>query len=189
MDEFYVFAVISAVGDPPNGNKMGVVRGDYVFMPFGGSQIFTIDEDIWKAAGGNTELVFFPDNSECNAIFQKALESDAVVLVGLVGECKLDVPGRGFTDLEFLQIGDKYRAVDAGYDVTDSFGLSAISNVGYSKDDIATITDLGISVNKYGLIHSENDSIRFAEFADRHVEEHAPFYPIKIKIIQRGKLG
>lgn len=184
MNGFYVFAVMSIVGDPPNSNKMEVVRDDYIFMPFGGSQILTIDEDIWKAVGGRPELVFFPDSSECSAAFQKALEPGVVVLVGLVGESKLDVPGRGLTDLEPFQLGDKYRAVDAGYDVTDSFGLSAISNVGYSTDDTAAITNLGVSVNEYGLIHSETDSLRFAEFADSHVEEHAPFHPIKIKIIQ-----
>ena len=184
MDELYVFAAMSIFGDPPNNDNMEGVRGDYTFSPFGGSQIFTIDEDVWKLAGGRPDLVFFPDSSECSTTFQKALEPGVVVLVGLVGESKLDVPGRGLTDLETLQLGDKYRAVDAGYDVTDSFGLSAICNVGYTGDDMIAIRNLGISVNEYGLIGSETDSFRFAEFADSHVEEHAPFQPIKIKIIQ-----
>lgn len=88
------------------------------------------------------------------------------------------------TDLGLLQLNDKYQAVDAGYDVTDSFGLSAISNVGYFKDDLAAIISLDISVNEYGLIDNKTDSLRFIDFADSHVEEHAPFHSIKIKIIQ-----
>lgn len=184
MEELYVFAVMSVVGEPPNSDKMEVVRGDYVFVPFGGSQIFTIDEDVWKATGQHPELIFFPSGSEYNAVFHKSLESDVVVLVGLANESTLDVPGRGLTDLELLQVSDEYRAVDAGYDVVDSFGLSAVTNVGYSKGEVDAVAGLGISVNKYGLINSENDGIRFAEFADNYVEEHAPFYPMRIKIIQ-----
>lgn len=184
MDEIHVFAVMSIVGDPPNSNKKEFFRSDYIFMPLGGSQIFTIDKNVWKVAGGRPDLVFFPDSSECSTAFQKALEPGVIVLVGLIGESKLDVPGRGLTDLEPLQIDDKYRAVDVGYDVTDYFGLSAICDVGYSRNDITDLDNLNVTVNEYGLIQNKTDSLRFAEFADSHVEEHAPFQPIKIKIIQ-----
>lgn len=184
MDRLYILAVLSIVGDPPNSNKMEVVRGDYTFMPFGGSQICTMDGDVWKAAGARPELVLFPNSSECNAAIQKALDPSVFVLMGLVGERMMDVPGQGLTNLEPLQLGDKYRTLDAGYDVTDPFGLSAISNIGYSTDDTTAIRNLGITVTEYGLIHSESDSRRLADFADSHVEEHAPFRPVRIMIIQ-----
>ena len=184
MDELYVFAVMSVVGEPPDSNQMEFVRDDCTFMPLGEGQIFTIDKNIWKVAGRSPEFVCFPDASECSTVFQKALEPGVIVLVGLIRDSELDVPGRGVTDLEPLHLGDTYRAIDAGYDVTDLWGLSAISDCGYTEDDMVAIRKLGISANEYGLIDREADGLRFAAFADRHVEEHAPFQPIKIKIIQ-----
>lgn len=184
MDERYVFVVLSISGSPPSADELRKEQADYVFAPLGGNKIYTIDEEIWKVIGHHIESSYFPSEEEYNAILQKSLESHTTVLVGLVEHDQLDMPGRGETNLTLFSPGERYKAIDIGYDVIDSFGLSAISNVGYSIFEAQNIENLNISLTKFGLIDNKNDSDRFSVYADKYLEEHAPFSSIKIKLIR-----
>lgn len=184
MDERYVFVVLLISGAPPSAEELRKGHADYVFAPLGGNKIYTIDEEIWKAIDHHIESNYFPSEEECNAILQKSMESHTAVLVGLVEHGQLDIPGRGETNLTLFSPGERYKAIDIGYDVIDSFGLSAIANVGYSTSEAQNIEKLNISLTKFGLIENKNDSDRLSVYADKYVEEHAPFSSIKIKLIR-----
>ncbi len=179
-----MFLVMSVTGEPPNGDKMKAIRGDYVFAPFGGNKIFTVDADLWKIYGQNLEQIFFPSANEYRAIIDQSLNSNTHILVGLIGEHKLNVPGRGLTTLEAFIAKKEYRMmIDMGYDVVDYFGLSAIANIGYTSNEVTDIENLDIDTNRFGLINNKDDGIRFALFADTSAEEHSPFIPIRVKAI------
>ncbi len=179
----YVFVVMAVVGDPPSGNEIGIVSGDYTFAPFGGSRIYTLDDEVWCATGQCAEPFFFPKATDYNEMFWNSRGSQSTVLVGLVDVGELYVPGRGITILEQLDLGNEFKSFDLGYDVVDSFGLSAITNVGYSKDDMSDIMELGCSVNQYGLIGKRECSDVFVEFVNETTTEHAPFYSVEVKMV------
>ena len=176
----YIFAVLSARGEAPNSMKIKFNK-DYKFMPFGGYEVYTIDRNIWESIGGKPTLSFFPTVSECNIFFDKALNSETTVLIALTDKPQLDIPGRGLTSLEPYIKPLNGNLVDVGYDVTDLFGLSAITNIGYSMDAFSSILDLDIATTEYGLISNLSDALRFAKFADNYALEHSPFLPLKIK--------
>jgi len=184
MNDLYMFLVMSVTGEPPNGDKMKAIRDSYIFAPFGGSQIFTIDADLWKIGAHNPEQFFCPSTNEYNAIVGKSINSNTHILVGLIAEHELNVPGRGLTSLEVFMPNDKYSMmVDMGYDVIDYFGLSAIANIGYTPNEVINIGNMDIDINRFGLINNKDDGIRFALFSNASAKEHSPFFPIRVKAI------
>lgn len=64
-----------------------------------------------------------------------------------------------------------------GYDVSDSYLLSGLSNCGYSEDEqrIAATT-WATHLNRYHLFDDPAAAWRFKEFTDGRVREHQPFH-------------
>ena len=183
MKEAYIFAAMSVANRPPKGERPTSPGSNYVFAPLGGDSIYTLDADIWRAAGEHPETKFFPDSGEYGTILQKTLDQGNILLLGLTDKHELDIPGRGRTTLEKFTTHSTQKEIDAGYDVMDSFGLSAASNIGYTKPEAIAISSLNIKINKYGLIENEPAAIKFMQLAENYAKEHVPFYAINIKIL------
>lgn len=184
MNKLYLFLVMSVIGDAPSRDVMTKDSGEYIFMPLGGDRVFTVDESVWNAVGSKAEQVLIPSTGQGNIILQDKIRQGMTVFFGLVPEHEIEIPGRGMTELELYESPSNYRVIDAGYDVIDSFGVSAISNIGYTQDEVETLKGLEIAINQYGLISSHDAGVRFAEFADQYAEEHAGFFPVYIQIIK-----
>lgn len=68
-----------------------------------------------------------------------------------------------------------------GFDVIDPWaGISAINNIGYSKDDLIQINELGLKANEYGLLNSISDAESFAQLIRTIATEHAPYEIVEI---------
>ena len=177
----YIFSILSVRGEAPNSTKIEFDKG-YKFMPFGGSEIYTIDEDIWLNIQGMPTLSFFPTLSKCNMFFDEGLNSNITVLIALTDKPQVEIPGRGLVLLQPYTKSLDSNLVDIGYDVTDLFGLSSITNIGYSMDEFSSIVDLDIGITEYGLISNKSDALKFTKFSDNHILEHSPFLPLRIKL-------
>jgi len=73
-----------------------------------------------------------------------------------------------------------------GYDVSDQWGLSALSNCGFNPetDDIQALRTIwGSRLNKHHLFDRLDDAIAFRELSNKRIEEHAPFFIFGIWLI------
>jgi hypothetical protein len=63
-----------------------------------------------------------------------------------------------------------------GFDVSDYFLLSGLSNCGYTSDDQARAAEFAPLLNRYHLFDSLEDAKAFQAWSDERVPEHAPFF-------------
>lgn len=65
-----------------------------------------------------------------------------------------------------------------GYDVADTGFTSAISNMGFTADDNLPKlrAQWGDTLNMHHLFNKTDDALRFKEFSNHRVPEHAPFF-------------
>jgi hypothetical protein len=67
-----------------------------------------------------------------------------------------------------------------GYDIADSAFTSGLSNCGYINGE-QKYTSQGL--NEHHLFINVEDALRFKEYSDRRVKEHAPFYVYGLYLI------
>jgi hypothetical protein len=84
---------------------------------------------------------------------------------GVVFEYDGVVPSKVQPEWEFL-----------GFDVSDYFQLSGLTNCGYTGEDQAESSQFGKGLNRYHLFTDFKIADKFRRFSDRRVEEHAPFF-------------
>jgi hypothetical protein len=71
-----------------------------------------------------------------------------------------------------------------GYDIADRYLTSGLSNCGYSLSEIERVrVEWKDEVNEFGLLKSVNPALRFREFTDKRVTQHAPFYIFGVYLI------
>lgn len=195
----YVWALIEVNGTPPTSNKLHQHQSSYKFYPFSHTgEIVTTDYSMWdlvEKSGSslpgvvahfpepdvisqfidgeisltNWRLVVFSDSSEARTIDP----SNPIVLSKIPERLKKRVL------TEFISLG---------FDVIDLAGLSAITNVGYTANDLSLLSGIAIVINKYGLIATASDSQKYGEFASIAAPEHAPFFPVEVWAARNPKL-
>jgi len=172
----FIFALLLSKSDsvPKINNSK-----DYNFTPLGCNKIYTIDGDVWKNFDKGSFVIYYPNRQEFNLLLEN--DKNFKILIALSDKKTVSVPGRGETVLTEFTRNSK-EEIEAGYDVTDIFGLSAIANIGYSKEEAKKICKLNLAVTEYGLLKSKEDAKIFTEFANKHIIEHEPFMPLKILI-------
>ncbi|MBE9553502.1 MAG: hypothetical protein IMF05_08570, partial [Proteobacteria bacterium] len=68
-----------------------------------------------------------------------------------------------------------------GHDVADAWGLSGLSNCGYTVDEQHVFCENWASeLNDYGLLHSAKAAMSLCAQTDERVSEHAPFFAYAI---------
>jgi hypothetical protein len=64
-----------------------------------------------------------------------------------------------------------------GYDVSDEWLLSGLSNCGYEADEVAPLRQRwGSHLNEHHLFTEVEQAKEFAKVSDQRVAEHAPFF-------------
>jgi hypothetical protein len=70
---------------------------------------------------------------------------------------------------------------ELGYDVADRFLTSALSNCGYTVDEKKSASSNWIGqINGSGLIDDVGAALKFRDYSNVRVAEHAPFFVYKI---------
>ena len=175
----YIFAILLIKGKILKINKENK-NSKFVFMPFKSDNQITIDEDIWKSFHNDTIVLYYPNEQEYDLFLNNALNEKYKIIIALIDKNNIYIPGRDVVKLIEFKIPKGYRVIELGYDVTDLFGLSAIANIGYSQEEIASILTLNLSTTKYGLLTNKKDAVKFIEYANKHILEHAPFVALKL---------
>lgn len=191
----FVWGTVEIKGTPPTGTRLHIGRDGYTFYPFShDGPILTIDAAVWNVPGskepGNLRIVHWPNAANIADTFATAGSFDDWHLIAVS-----DSPVAHTIDPNDLvnlctlpplsTEGGTQNFYEAGFDVIDLSGLSALTDVGYTADDIAELRPDSFAVNENGLISSIGESRRFAEVASRLVLEHAPFFPVKILVRRR----
>ena len=73
-----------------------------------------------------------------------------------------------------------------GYDVSDDWLLSGLSNCGYHGDEVGPMRERwGRHLNEYGLFDDAGTAGEFMTVTDERVEEHAPFFVYGLYSVER----
>ena len=169
---------------------------EYYFAPLCHDEsIYTADYNIWsdlkEKNSRNIELYSFcPTVESITKILQEINTSSRVVLA-LTEFNTFEPPGSVDVHLPLVRIqeimkqSDIDNLVDAGFDVVDKWtGLSALANIGYSKDDVTNLNSFSYKTNQFGLLTSVIEANKFVEFASSAAPEHMPFIPLKILVCE-----
>ena len=194
----YVWAIIEISGIPPTGKKLHQYPGEYTYYPFSHTgTILTVNYALWDLSErvGLTSapiITFWPTPNVISQLVAGELNPDVWYLIvfsdtssartidpsDVISLSRLPLP-------PVTEFSDNFSSV--GFDVIDMSGLSALTNVGYTANDLTTLSETDFGINKFGLIESSNDSLIFAEFASLAAPEHAPFFPVEVWTQTRGK--
>jgi hypothetical protein len=191
----YIWATIKTEKNLPLGldfKTRNLKYEDYIFYPFNfEKEISTIDLSVWNINQKNIaldlkEISFWPDLIKIHNFFTESKEIEIsnnkffLVLSNKSHAQTIDpaceVPLFNINEIAELQ--DKFSFL--GYDVIDTSGLSAVVNIGYSKDELLKIKNEKIEINNFGIISSLIDAAKFAQMADLFAGEHAPFSPVEV---------
>ena len=192
MSDQYILAILEADCSPPMGSHLHHGSDEYFFYPFEhDSVILTIDAIFWDESRSHASK----RKSVINMWPNKTLVSECLSYVANVNNWTLFA----ITHASVGQTIDPNRCIsltplpelspgffDAGYDVVDICGLSALTNVGYTDHDIALLKRYSMKITVHGLIAELQDAQEFAKFASNTAPEHAPFSPVKILAINGG---
>jgi hypothetical protein len=74
-----------------------------------------------------------------------------------------------------------------GYDVSDEFLLSGLSDCGYTPEDVRTLGKRwSPHLNDHHLLADWKQAVEFQKMTDERVVEHAPFYVYGLYLIRRA---
>jgi hypothetical protein len=71
-----------------------------------------------------------------------------------------------------------------GYDISDRFFLSGLSNCGYGQDRPALQREWAPCINEHHLVSEIDSANKFKIMTDERVKEHAPFYVFGIWLVE-----
>lgn len=186
MNDQYILAIVEADCSPPTGSQLHDGRSEYFFYPpKHDGDILTIDAMLWgepksHASERKPVVSMWPDAqfvSECLARLATANNWTLFATTqSSVGQT-ID-PDTSMVLTPLPQLSQSF--FDAGYDVVDISGLSALTNVGYTSHDASLLPQHPMKITAHGLIAELRDAQEFAEFASKVAPEHAPFSPVKV---------
>lgn len=188
----YVWAILKLHGDPPQGSGINNIESEYKYYPFDHQGlIVTIDRRLWR--GQVTErckaeksvVSYWPGSAEISSAIEGDCSCGDWLLMALSCESHAQtIDPQAPVELSMIPPHLKGPFSSgfwkAGFDVVDASGLSALTDVGYSSNDLLEIADMEININKYGLISEAADGWGFAKFASHAASEHSPFFPVEI---------
>ncbi len=186
--DLYIFAILLIKEKILKINKANK-NSKFVFMPFKSDNQITIDEDIWKSFHNETAILYYPNKQEYDLFLSKVLNGKYKIIIALIDKSNIYIPGRGVVKLIEFKVPKGYRIIEFGYDIVDLFGLSAITNIGYTQEEMASILTLNLSTTKYGLLINKKDAEKFIEYADKHILEHTPFIALKLISLVPEEIG
>lgn len=187
----FVLIAFATRGSPPRGITMRNARKDYFFAPLcHDGLIYTADLGLWSKAEVVTDRdsqVFCPQKQDILSALSRAQSENWPFLMALTEHREFDTPGPPSARL-FLESASNFTRetkaiglIGLGFDVVDQWtGLSVLVNVGYSSVDVLALKKLELRTNQFGLFDHVDDSLKFIEFAQDVVPEHAPFLPLKV---------
>lgn len=188
----YIWATMKTMKTPQSGVGFHIHNNEfseYIFYPFPYTEtVFTIDLNVWNSVSGptfneNDIIDFWPNSEILNAFYSEAANPKSTKFLILSNQPTASTidPDCLVPLLDIRNFPDKKKNYNfLGHDVIDISGLSAIANIGYSKDESFEISNAKIGINSFGLISSFQDSVKFSEMASLFAIEHAPFFPVEV---------
>lgn len=187
----YVWALIEVNGAPPTSNKLHQHQSGYKFYPFSHTEdIVTIDYSVWDLVDKNGDplpevITRFPEPGVISQFIDGKTSSInwRLVVCSDSSEARTIDPSN---PIALSKIPDRSKNrfltefISLGFDVIDLAGLSAITNVGYTTNDLSLLSRIAIVINTHGLIATAFDSQKYGEFASIAAPEHAPFFPVEV---------
>jgi hypothetical protein len=142
--------------------------------------VFTIDATTWDmgdAIGESTVIRTCPDREWIDHVRSKEVNL-------VLGMCEDHVEFRGLTNLEdekpiFYSPND-FSFRQMGFDVMDASGLSALSNLALTAQELSTLNLNQSDFNESGLICDYQVASHVSKLVDGYSREHAPFYAIQV---------
>jgi|GEM_PF-4797297 len=184
----YIWGVLKIKGNPPSDEKLRIPSSKYKYYPFlHQGLIFTADPSLWDlsptgvSTGGGSKVSHWPSSNEL-ADFIAGLNEEETWLLLIFSDqpSARTIDPAATVPLTKIPPPLKDGFSSVGFDVIDMSGLSALTNVGYTEDDLSRFANMTIETNDCGLISTSGDSHRFAEFASSAAPEHAPFFPVEV---------
>ncbi|MFT3820165.1 MAG: hypothetical protein QM750_21555 [Rubrivivax sp.] len=185
----FVLAAFCSGGEPPQGRVLKSAGKAHQFAPLAGDgSVFTVDPDVWQHSSGGIDeqaRCFCPGREDVAQIVNEAAREDLYCVVALTSLGHFTPPGSKDVRLPLVSwssllggmTGQEF--VDLGFDVVDQWtGISALTSLGYSAQDLTALRGLGLNSNEFGLLRSAEDAGVFASFAASAAQEHAPFIPV-----------
>lgn len=191
MNFKYIWAIIKTQKKLPKGSTFQVknlVNTNYFFYPFQHKEnIFTVDLSVWNSNQSDAiktldDINFWPDTVKIKNLVKEETSKDQLFLVlsnkayAQTIDPNYDAP---LVDISVIVEFQKDFSF-LGYDVIDISGLSALTNIGYSRSEYLEINDADIEINGSGIISTLKYAVKFAAMANLFVSEHAPFSPVEV---------
>ena len=177
----------------PVGAALHSHGNGYTFYPLpNNGPVWTLDDQLWRATtdrSGNSAAAFALEMQE--AVDASGLiASDQQWLAGVIDASHFwPVGSQGELALPEFSEWQAHAEIKAanslGFDVLDPTGLSALTNVGFTPDDIESIAKLSLAGNENGLLIDARSAERFAKFASSAAPEHAPFVGVEVFAVSR----
>lgn len=190
MDFVYVWGILRIAGTPPDYDKLGRLQeGVYTYYPFPHHGVtFTVDTSLWDlqtSSSHTVQIAYWPSADELVKLMNNKDDQGVWwLLIFSNNPTASTIDPNNSVSLSKIpsQMDDRFRTdfQFIGFDVIDMSGISALTNIGYTADNIAKLAATTVVINSYGLISSSNDSLIFAEFASEAAPEHAPFFPVEV---------
>lgn len=187
----YIWATMKTMKNPPSGGRFQSHNNEfseYIFYPFPHmGTVFTIDLSVWNSESGPTDendtIDFWPSSEILSAFYRQTPNPKSTKFLILSNQPTASTidPDCHVPLLDVRNFPDRKKNYNLlGHDVIDISGLSAIANIGYSKDESFEISNAKIGINSFGLISSFQDSVKFSEMASLFAIEHAPFFSVEV---------
>ena len=153
---------------------------------FGGIRQCQLDKDVLselKLQDGEKLIITLVDSDAFNQSWSVLCKDEERQIMVLADSVEFDCPV-GVELFPWQVLVGKLRGMeffDLGFDVVDLLtGVSALVNIGYDKNHVVLLGEMGLTTNEYGLLRTVADSSYFANFASAVAVEHAPFIPVKV---------
>lgn len=187
MSDGYVWAVLESHRPGILGSLLHEEKTiGYVYYPVSHEDcVLTIDATLWRYAQPHTEfsgaaIYYWPDLNQIAEILDKGRSANSWVLLAISDHSTaMTIDPDIVIPLEPTPPLPTYFQ-EVGYDVADVSGLSALTNIGYTHQDLAQFQSLSVKPTIFGLIEDRVAAENFAQLASRAASEHAPFFPVRI---------
>jgi len=192
MSHNLLVALFAPSSDPPAGAELRRLRNGYSFAPVSHAKaVLSIDPGVWfggtrdEINSGDFAWMPTPDNAQ--ELIAKWRAGRRYLLAGLTDRRDFPQPGpslREMMSLPSVGFEDLATMQDAGFDVVDWAGVSGVTNVGLTPAEVEAVRGLDVQSTSFGLIGDPGDAARFAAMLDKLAPEHAPFLPVRVRVLK-----
>ena len=168
-------------------------------------RVFSIDSKVWPcifqlegSADGTDEpeYRYVSENLAeirrvAGGIMRKINRSYSIIAIALMtetcSESEMAEWRKEYPETEPLDVNPRWKFL--GYDISDRFFLSGLSNCGYGEDRLALQREWECCINEHHLVSDIESANKFKIMTDERVKEHAPFYVFGIWLVENQGLG